>query len=98
MLNKYDNMTFWGVPVRKEIEKGLQRIHTDATRYMSESERTCYDVGISNALSVLDYVMSVSDERDIVFNDSELDMTEEYTIDDILERIDRTTLKQIGRE
>lgn len=86
MLDKYDDMPFWGVPVRKEVEKGLQRIHDDAIRYMNNSEKVCYEAGISNALRFLDYVLSVSNEKDIVFNDSELDMTEEYTIDDILER------------
>lgn len=55
---------------------------------MSESEKTCYNIGISNVLSILDYVMTTSDKRDVVFNDSELDMTEEFTIDDILERFD----------
>lgn len=88
MLNKYDNMTFWGVPVRKEIEKKLQEFNDNATRFMSESEKTCYNIGISNVLSILDYVMTTSDKRDVVFNDSELDMTEEFTIDDILERFD----------
>ena len=86
-MEKLEDISFYGVNIKKVVEGKLTEIRDRCTKDMTQSEKTIYDMAIFNALSVLQFVTDTDSNETVLFNANECDIEEEFTLDDIANRI-----------
>ena len=82
---RLEKITFWGVPIEKEVRQKLEEINERATKGMTDQEKMIYEMGTYNTLSALEVVLSTDDDS-IVVDKPHFDMVEELNLDELVKR------------
>lgn len=84
----FNDVTFWGMNIPKEIKDIMDRIEEDATNKMTDTEKQIYKLAVDNTLGLMKQILDESvDEESVVFYNTDTEITTEFTADGLLKWI-----------